>query len=115
MKMNPNEVNIEFVNKQNDYIPYEIYNPHYFYPTDNLKNNDFYISINTLDFSAIKYNFIDFYNLANYFYEIKASNIKYGISYAFMLKVDKYFLTNRDNKEDCAMIIYIGEESQNTP
>ena len=32
-----------------------------------------------------------------------------------MLKVDNYFLTNKDNKEDCAMIIYTGEESQNTP
>ena len=116
MKMNPNEVNIEFVNKQNDFIPYEIHNPHYFYPTDNPKNNDFYFSLNTLDCSmAIKYNFIDYYNLTNYFYEIKASDINYGTSYAFMLKVDNYFHTNKDDKEDCAMIIYTGEESQNTP
>ena len=30
MRMNPNEVNIEFVNKENDFIPFEVNNPDYF-------------------------------------------------------------------------------------
>ena len=44
IKMNPNEINIEYVNKQKGFIPFEIHNPDYFYPIDNPKNNDFYFT-----------------------------------------------------------------------
>ena len=116
MKMNPNEINIEFVNKENDFIPYEIHNPDYFYPTDNPKNNDFYFTIKTLDCSmTYKYNFIDFVNITSIHHEVKTNDINFGTSYAFMLKVENYFHTTKDNKEDCTMIIYTGEESKNTP
>ena len=116
MRMNPNEVNIEFVNKENDFVPYEINNPDYFYPTDNPKNSDFYFTIKTLDCSMIyKYNFIDFVNITSIHHEVKTNDINFGTSYAFMLKVENYFHTTKDNKEDCAMIIYTGEESKNTP
>ena len=115
-KMNPNEVNIEFVNKENNMIPYEINNPDYLYPTDNPKNNDFYFTVKSLDCSMIyNYNFIDFFNLTSIHHEVKTDDISYATCYAFMLKVDNYFHTNENNKEDCAMIIYTGEESQNTP
>ena len=116
MQMIPNEVNIEFVNKENGYITYEIYNPHYYYPTDNIKNNDFYFTIKALDCSMdYNYNFIDFINITSIHHEVKTDDINFGTSYAFMLKVENYFHTVKDNKEDCAMIIYTGEKSQNTP
>ena len=116
MRMNPNEVNIEFVNKENDFVPFEINNPDYFYPTDNPKNSDFYFTIKTLDCSMIyKYNFIDFVNITSIHHEVKTDDINFGTSYAFMLKVENYFHTTKDNKEDCAMIIYTGEKSKNTP
>ena len=116
MKMNPNEVNIEFVNKDNNMIPYEINNPDYISPPTNPYNNDFYFKVNTLDCSMVyDYNFVDYENLTNIFHEVKTDDITYATCYAFMLKVDNYFHTNENDKEDCAMIIYTGEESQNTP
>ena len=116
MRMNPNEVNIEFVNKENDFIPFEVNNPDYFYPTDNPKNNDFYFTIKSLDCSmTYKYNFYDFINITSIHHEVKTDDINFGTSYAFMLKVENYFHTVKDNKEDCAMIIYTGEISENIP
>ena len=112
MRLNPNEVNIEFVNKENNLITYEVNNPDYFYPRENPKNNDFYYTIKSLDCSMVYY---DLVNITSFHREIKTDDINFGTSYALTLKVENYFHTTEDNKEDCTMIIYTGEESSNTP
>ena len=40
---------------------------------------------------AIKYNFIDFYNLSNYSYEVKAINIKYIYKLCIYVKSRQLF------------------------
>ena len=114
--MNPNEINIEYVNKQNDFMPFEIQNPDYLYPTSDPRNNDFYFTIKSLDCGmTYKYNFVDFVNITSIHHEVKSNDINFGTSYAFMLRVEKYFHTVKDDTEDCAMIIYTGEKSEKTP
>ena len=49
IKLNPNELNIEYLNKDGKFRPYSVVNPDYFYPIKNPKNNDFYFSIWTMD------------------------------------------------------------------
>ena len=61
-KLNPNEINIEFIRKDEKFNPYSIANPDYFYPISNPKNNDFYFTIYPLDCSVV-------YSLQNEFYE----------------------------------------------
>ena len=113
--MNPNEINIEYLNKENGAVPLEIQNPDYFYPIDNEKNNDFYFTIKPLDCAMdYTYNFIDFLNITSIHHEVNSSDINFGSSYAFNLRISEYFHTS-DNKEDCAMIIYTGEKSENIP
>ena len=115
-KLNPNEVNIEYLNKELGFIPYGIINPNYFYPIDNPNNNDFYFDIRPLDCSiTYKYNFIDEYNLTNKYHEVKKNDINFGSSYGFELKLENYFHTIIDNKEDCTIIISTGEKNQNKP
>ena len=115
-KMNPNEINIELVNKENDYDTFEIQNPNYFYPTDNVLNNDFYFMIKSLDCEMeYIYNFKDPVKTTTIYHEVKKNDINYGTSYAFKIKVGDYYHTVKDGKEDCAMIVYTGEKSQNTP
>ena len=114
--MNPNEINIEYVNKKNDFMPLEIQNPDYLYPIKDPRNNDFYFTIKSLDCGmTYRYNFIDDINITSRHHEVKKNDINFGTSYAFMLKVEEYFHTNKDETEDCAMIIYTGEESENIP
>ena len=116
LKLNPNEMNIEYVNKLSNFNAYEVCNPDYFYPINNIKNNDFYFRINALDCSFIyKYNFNEEYNKTSRYYEVKKDDINFGTSYGFELKLDHYFHTTKDNNEDCAMIIYTGEKSQDIP
>ena len=115
-RMNPNEINIEYVNKKNNFMPFEIHNPDYFYPINNTLNNDFYFTIKTLDCSmTYKYNFIDFVNITSIHHEVEKDDINFGSSFAFMLKVENYFHKVKDDTEDCAMIIYTGEKSESTP
>ena len=114
--MNPNEINIEYVNKKNDFMPFEIQNPDYLYPISDPRNNDFYFTIKSLDCGiTYKYNFVDFVNITSIHHEVKSDDINFGTSYAFMLRVEDYFHTVKDETEDCAMIIYTGEKSENTP
>ena len=115
-RLNPNEINIEFFNKGSAFTPYEISNPHYFYPITNPKNNDFYFTIIPLDCGVVyKYNFNEEYNITYKHHYVKKEDINFGTSYGFELKIDNYFHTPSDNKEDCAMIIYTGEKSQDYP
>ena len=114
--MNPNEINIEYVNKQNGFMPLEIQNPDYLYPITDPRNNDFYFTIKSLDCGmTYRYNFQDDINITSRHHEVKKDDINFGTSYAFMLKVEDYFHTIKDETEDCAMIIYTGEKSENTP
>ena len=114
--MNPNEINIEYVNKKNGFMPLEIQNPDYLYPITDPRNNDFYFTIKSLDCGmTYKYNFKDDINITSRHHEVKKDDINFGTSYAFMLKVEDYFHTIKDESEDCAMIIYTGEKSENTP
>ena len=114
--LSPNEVNIEYINKKNGFQAFEIQNPHYFYPINNKRNNDFYFTINTLDCSmTYKYNFIDFNGIESVHHEIKKNDINFGTSYGFMVEVDNYYHTVSDDTEDCAIIIYNGEKSKDTP
>ena len=114
--MNPNEINIEYVNQKNGFVPFEIHNPDYFYPLDNPYNNDFYFTVRSLDCGmTYKYNFQDFENITSVHYEVEKDDINFGSSFAFMLKVESYFHTPKDDTEDCTMIVYTGEKSQNTP
>ena len=116
LRLNPNEMNIEYINKEKGYVPYEVSNPHYFYPINNTKNNDFYFRINALDCSmTYKYNFEEEINITSKYYEIKKDDITFGTSYGFELKLENYFHTVKDNKEDCAMIIYTGEKNKDIP
>ena len=115
-RMNPNEINIEYVNQKNGFVPFEIHNPDYFYPLDNPYNNDFYFTVRSLDCGmTYKYNFQDFENITSVHYEVEKDDINFGSSFAFMLKVESYFHTPKDDTEDCTMIVYTGEKSQNTP
>ena len=116
LKLNPNEMNIEYVNKEKGYVPYEVCNPDYFYPINNTKNNDFYFRINTLDCSmTYKFNFEEEKNITSKYYEVKKDDIAFGTSYGFELKLENYFHTVKDNTEDCAMIIYTGEKNKDIP
>ena len=109
-------MNIEYINKEKGYVPYEVSNPHYFYPINNTQNNDFYFRINALDCSmTYKYNFEEEINITSKYYEIKKDDITFGTSYGFELKLENYFHTVKDNKEDCAMIIYTGEKNKDIP
>ena len=113
--MNPNEINIEYLNKADGPMPFEIINPDYFYPINDKRNNDFYFTIKTLDCAMdYTYNFQDFPNITSIHHEVNTSDINFGTSYAFNLKISEYFHTAND-QEDCAMIIYTGEKSENTP
>ena len=115
-KLNPNEVNIEYINKNQGFIPYSVVNPNYLYPINNPKNNNFYFHIMPLDCSiTYKYNFHDEYNLTSVYYQINKNDINYASSYGFELKLENYFHTIPDNNEDCAIIISTGEQSQNEP
>ena len=114
--MNPNEINIEYVNKKNGFIPFEIQNPDYLYPITDPRNNDFYFTIKSLDCGmTYKYNFQDDINITSRHHEVKKDDINFGTSYAFMLKIEDYFHTIKDEEEDCPMIIYTGEKSEKTP
>ena len=114
--MNPNEVNIEYVNKEENLMPFEIQNPDYLYPITDPRNNDFYFTINSLDCGlTYMYNFKDFKNITSIHHEVKKNDINFGTSYAYMLKVEEYFHTVKDNNEDCAVIIYTGEKNENIP
>lgn len=115
-KLNPNEINIEYINKNQGFVPYDVVNPNYLYPINNPKNNNFYFHIMPLDCSVIyKYNFNDEYNMTSIYYEINKNDLNYASSYGFELKLDNYFHTTLGDNEDCAMIISTGEQSQNEP
>ena len=115
-KLNPNEANIEYINKNQGFTPYSVINPNYLYPINNPKNNNFYIHIMPLDCSiAYKYNFHDENNLTSIYYQINKDDINYASSYGFEIKLENYFHTILGNNEDCAMIISAGEQSQNEP
>ena len=115
-KLNPNEVNIEYINKNQGFTPYSVINPNYLYPINNPKNNNFYIHIMPLDCSiTYKYNFHDENNLTSIYYQINKDDINYASSYGFEIKLENYFHTILGNNEDCAMIISAGEQSQNEP
>ena len=115
-KLNPNEINIEFIKKEEIFTPYSIANPDYFYPITNPKNNDFYFTIYPLDCSVVyKYNFNDDYNVTYKHHEVKKTDINFGTSYGFELKLDNYFHTVPNNDEDCAILIYTGEKSKDIP
>ena len=115
-RLNPNEINIEFLNKEDRFTPYEVSNPDYFYPIPHPKNNDFYYTIIPLDCSVgYKYNFNDEWNVTYKHHEVSKDDISFGTSYGFELKLDNYSHTPADNKEDCAMMIYTGEKSQDIP
>ena len=114
--MNPNEINIEYVNQKNGFVPFEIHNPDYFYPLNNTYNKDFYFTVRSMDCGmTYKYNFIDFVNITSIHHEVEKDDINFGSSFAFMLKVESYFHTAKDDTEDCTMIVYTGEKSQDTP
>ena len=115
-RLNPNEINIEFIKNDGIFTPYSIANPDYFYPIKNPKNNDFYFTIHPLDCSVVyKYNFNDEYNITYKHHEVAKDDINFGTSYGFELKLDKYFHTVENNDEDCAMLIYTGEKSKDIP
>ena len=115
-RLNPNEINIEFIKKDELFTPYSIANPDYFYPIKNPKNNDFYFTIYPLDCSVVyKYNFNDEQNNTYKHHEVAKDDINFGTSYGFELKLDKYFHTVENNNEDCAMLIYTGEKSKDIP
>ena len=59
-----------------------------------------------------KYDFKDEINITTKYHEVKKDEIYFGSSYGFELKLENYFHTVKDDKEDCAMIIYTGEKSQ---
>ena len=70
--MNPNEINIEYVNKQNEFMPFEITNPDYLYPISDPRNNDFYFTVKSLDCEMIYwYNFQEFPNITSIHHEVK--------------------------------------------
>jgi hypothetical protein len=50
-KLNPNEINIEFIKKEDKFTPYSIANPNYFYPISNPKNNSIVFSTSPISFS----------------------------------------------------------------
>ena len=116
IKLNPNELNIEYLNKNDKFSPYSIVNPDYFYPINNPKNNDFYYSIWTLDCGVVyKENFNDEYNVTIKHHEVSKYDINFGSSYGFELKLQSYFHTPVDDKEDCTILIYTGEKSKDYP
>ena len=114
---NPNEMNIALVNKAQYYDTFEILNPYYFYPENHPKNNNFSFTVASLDCGLIfRYNFEDTYNVTSYLKEFYTTK-KYFFttSYAFMLKADVYYHTVKDDNENCAVMIYEGEKSADTP
>ena len=116
IKLNPNELNIEYLNKDGKFRPYSVVNPDYFYPINNPKNNDFYFSIWTLDCSVVyKYNFNEEKNVTIWHHYVSKNDINFGSSYGFELKLDNYFYTPVNDKEDSTVLIYTGEKSKNIP
>ena len=116
IKLNPNELNIEYLNKDGKFRPYSVVNPDYFYPIKNLKNNDFYFSIWTMDCTVVyKYNFKEEKNITIWHHQVLKNDINFGTSYGFELKLDNYFYTPKDENEDCTVLIYTGEQSKNIP
>ena len=116
IRLNPNEINIQYLNKNNYFSPYSTYNPDYFYPISNPKNHDFYFTIHPLDCSVVyKYEFKDYYNVTYWHHEVPTDSIYFGSSFGFELKLDNYFHTPSSDKEDCPILIYTGEKSKDIP
>ena len=112
----PNEINIEPINTyENSY--YNLYNPNYYFPFENeTRNNDFYYKVETIDclmtFSNVSQTIS---NLTEYNFEMEKNKLYYYLStYGFYAKIDKYF-HNYYNRENCGLIIYNGEISENRP
>ena len=113
---NPNEINIEYVNKKDYYTAYEMLNPDYFYPLTKPNNSDFYFTMNSLDCGiTYRYDFNDINNVTSMHKEISKTSSYFGTSYGLMLKVDNYYHTTMDESEDCTVMIYTGEKTPNRP
>ncbi len=102
-KINPGEINIEYINKKDILYPYTIINPYYYsINTDNY----FWFKIRTQECSMhYSYNNINESNV-NTVNMISKSNQP---NYTFLSTVDKYNYNSNDDLSDCSMIIYSGE------
>ena len=107
-KINPGEINIEYIIKNENLYPYKIINPFY-YPL--LTNKDFWFKIRTKECSMI----YSYKNKINS--DIKAVDMifnsnhleSYQPEYTFMSTVDKYNYNTNDDSTDCSMFVYSGE------
>ncbi len=97
-----NEVNIEYLNKEQDYKNYII--------KSESENN--YLSIKTIDCSlTYQTEEIEEKNITSKYYEFTGNEFK------FNLKIENYFNTISDDKEDCSIFITTGSisTSKNNP
>ena len=112
----PNEINIEPINHDiNSY--YNMYYPNYYFPFENeTRNNNFFYKIMTMDCLMTLSDVSQSHsNLAEYNFEIEKNKLYYYLSsYGFYSKVDSFLHTSFD-KENCGLIIYNGEKSDNRP
>ena len=114
---NPNEMNILMVNKEQYYDTFEVLNTHYFYPELHPRNTNFSFFINSLDCGLLyRYNFWDHHNITTFDQDYYTTNkFFFTTSYAFMLKVDDYYHTVKDEQEFCAVMLYEIEKNENYP
>ena len=107
-KINPGEINIEYIIRNENLYPYKIINPSY-YPL--LTNKDFWFKIRTKECSMI-YSYNNRINA-----DIKAVDMTFYRNqpesalpeYTFMSTVDKYNYNTNDDSTDCSMFVYSGE------
>ena len=112
----PNEVNLVPINN-NTRSYYNMYNPNYYFPLNNeIRNNDFYFRIETMDCSMHIGNTNGILSGLNKFEEIHEKNKLYDYlsSYGFVGQIDQNLHTSSKD-ELCGLIISNGEKSEKSP
>lgn len=105
IQTNPNEVNIEFINKESSQYPYKIVNPYY---SKNNNNTDFYFKIRTKECTMnYTYNNETKIDVNAIDKELKTTDSAYNESYSFKSSVNNYNYNTNPNS-DCTMFIYNG-------
>ena len=110
----PNEINIEpIIQDINSY--YNLYNPNYYFPFEKeTRNNDFYYKLMAMDCSMVWSDVSQSHsNITEYNFEMEKNKLYYYLTtYGFYSKVDHFHHTSF-KKENCGLIIYNGEKSEN--
>ena len=96
---------------------YNLYNPNYYFPFEKeTRNNDFYYKLMTMDCSMTWSDVSQSHsNIYEYNFEMEKNKLYYYLTtYGFYSKVDNFVHTSF-KRENCGLIIYNGEKSQNRP